>query len=362
MLTTLRTLLVAAVVVVGLGVGWAATATDEGRDAPPLTATASAAPAPAAPAPTAPKQGERFHKDVAAAREKAIRFLKDQQKPDGTWEEIAPNILLNMDGGATALVALALLDAGVPPDDPAVAKTVEYLAKLPPKRTYVVSLQTQVLARADTKMYAPLIQRNTDWLTEQAIGFKQNGRVDGWSYPGNAVADGSNTHFAVVALHAANRAEAKVDPKVWPAIREHYVRTQHEGGWTYHDPKFGSQVTSSMTAAGLVGLTLAEQHDKETPDGKVAFEKGMKRFLALPDDKIKSTGYLWMVTAELGRATKTTVFKAGDRERAWYREGAEQLVKDQKPNGSWVGEKGVEAHPVLTTAFALYFLGPPEKK
>src|SRR5262249_110445 len=158
-----------------------------------------------------------------AAREKAIKYLKDQQKPDGTWEGIIENILSGMEGGVTALVTVSLLEAGVPADDPAVVKAVAYLAQLPPMKTKAVCLQTRVRARVDVKKHATVIQANADWLARKAI--RNIATLEGWSYPGNNIPDGANTHFAVLGLDAAAGAGAKVDPKLWIEIRELYTRT-----------------------------------------------------------------------------------------------------------------------------------------
>ena len=114
-------------------------------------------------APVPKEVDEKFQKDVAAAREKAIKHLKSLQNPQGNWEGLALVYLADMDGGCTALVTLAMLEAGVPADDPAVKKALDYLAALPPRKTYVVSLQTQALAKADAKKYAVQIQKNADW-------------------------------------------------------------------------------------------------------------------------------------------------------------------------------------------------------
>jgi squalene cyclase len=122
----------------------------------------------------------------------------------------------------------------VPANDPAVAKAVEYLVKLKSEKTYVVSLRTQALARADAKKYATEVQAGADWLVKNRI--EKGGKLLGWSYPGNTVADNSNTHFAVMGLHAAARAGAKVDPAVWKQVRDLYAATQHQsGGWMYHN-------------------------------------------------------------------------------------------------------------------------------
>lgn len=308
----------------------------------------------------APKEAdEAFQKEVAAARDKAVKYLVKQQNPQGNWEGVVLTFLADMDGGATALCVLAMLEAGVPANDPALKKALEYLEKLPPKRTYVVSLQTQVLAKADPVKYATQIQANAGWLAGTVIR-DPGGQLAGWSYPGNTVGDNSNTHFAVFALHAAANAGAKIDPKLWADVRDYYLRTRRAGGWTYHNSNFGDTVASrSMTSAALVGLAVADKHDKPTDAGKDAFEKGMAAFLAFPDVNPKSTGYQWLVNAELGRSLGSSTFKAGEKEVAWYREGAGKLVKEQQPDGSWSFGKGIDGATVLTTAFGLYFLGLP---
>ena len=306
-------------------------------------------------------QDEKFQKEVAAAREKAVKLLLSKQKPDGSWEEVNV-VTLDMEGGQTALVALALLEAGVPADHAAVEKVAAYLAKLPPKKTYVVSLQTQVLARMDAKKYATQIQANAGWLAGSVV--RKGGEFRGWSYPaeGNA-ADGSNTHFAVVGLHAAVRAGAKVDPKLWDEIREMYARTQTKDGWAYMSMvPAGGRATTSMTASALVGLALAAKHDaaKVAAPGE-AFDKGLKAFLAGGQEKSKSEGYMWLVTAELGRALGGETFKAGEREVEWYKDGAAKLLKEQKPSGAWSLGESLDKNELYTTACGLFFLGPPQK-
>jgi len=306
---------------------------------------------------------EKFEKGVIDARTRSIDFLKRQQKKDGSWEEGTIPLLADLIGGQTALVALSLLEAGMPVNDPTIAKAVEYLVKLPPKKTYVVSLQTQVLARVDAKKHKDQIQTNADWLMEQAI---TNGdKLEGWSYPANQIADGSNTHFAVVALHVAAQAEAKVDDKVWKQIKDFYVRTQRHDGWIYYNSQTGDRSTNSMTTCALIGLLIVSKHDKDPkvkgPDP--AFEKGLKILLPWDLQNSKGTGYAMMAVAELGRLSRSNEFKVGDKTWAWYRIGAEKLIKSQKEDGSFIlGEHGTDKMPLITTASGLYFLGPPAKK
>src|SRR5436190_11588111 len=84
---------------------------------------------------------------VREAIDCGVRFLRETQRPtDGSWEvDIACQ---GNPGGWSSLAMLALLNAGVPPDDPAIVKGLKYLRPLKPETTYVVGLQTMVYALA----------------------------------------------------------------------------------------------------------------------------------------------------------------------------------------------------------------------
>jgi hypothetical protein len=303
-----------------------------------------------------------FEEKVVTARVKAIEFLKKQQDKRGTWEGIVLSLVADMEGGVTALAALSLLEAGVPANDAAVEKALAYLVKLEPKKTYVVSVQTQVLCRVDGKKHKELIQRNADWLLEKAV--KNGDKLAGWSYPANEIADGSNTHFAVVALGVAAKAGAKIDAKIWQQIRDMYVQTQQKNGWGYYAGRVssGERATRSMTTCALLGLTIAAKHDKNAKGLDAAFEKGMSAWFET-GSSTKSAAHDLFAIAELGRALDQKEFKSGQKTKDWYREGAEELIRTQQDDGSLLVRKpGLDASPILSTAFGLYFLGPPKKK
>src|SRR3954463_12036559 len=76
------------------------------------------------------KPDAELQKKIDTARAKAVKYLKDQQLKDGSWEGIVLGDIVGLKGGATALAALSLLEAGVPANDSVVAKAVEYLLKL----------------------------------------------------------------------------------------------------------------------------------------------------------------------------------------------------------------------------------------
>lgn len=300
-----------------------------------------------------------LEKSIAASRAKGIDYLKKQQKKDGTWETGALEVA-GMTGGFTALVVLSLLEAGVAHDDPAIATAMPYLLKLKHEKSYVVSLQVQVLARLDRKKYAKDIQAGADWLMEKSIS--RAGKLEGWSYPSAQIADGSNTHFAVVALREAALAGAKVPDRTWDQIRKLYAESRGNDGWGYYG-RMGQPATRTMTAAALTGLVMAAEFDKTGKGTDPAFDKGMASLLkGSPPRQGTSEVYEWFVTAELGRALATREFKSGDLVKPWYRDGAARLVKEQKINGSWEGKPGLDRSPMYATACALYFLGPPGER
>src|SRR5262245_26223512 len=83
---------------------------------------------------------------VNASIESAKKFLLSQQSKEGNWEFAGAG--RGYPGGWTALVTLALLQAGVPPEDKAIQQSLVYLRTLPPRLTYVVGVQTMVFCIA----------------------------------------------------------------------------------------------------------------------------------------------------------------------------------------------------------------------
>jgi hypothetical protein len=127
---------------------------------------------------------------VRDAIDRGVDFLKRGQFRDGSWQEVSPV----MPGGVTALSTLALLNAGVPKDDPQIQAALTILRQIPPQATYPVALQTMVFSIAEPEKDAPLIRRNVRWFEE---GQKREPRNRGmWSYPlGDG--DNSNSQFAI---------------------------------------------------------------------------------------------------------------------------------------------------------------------
>jgi hypothetical protein len=309
-----------------------------------------------------PAPDDPLGKQVAAAREKGVEFLKRHQKTKGVdagnWEGDGP-ITLFQPGGEAGLALLALVEAGVKPDDEVVARGLKYLRTVEPKHTYVVSLQIQVFCRASRADDADRIKRNVEWL-ERAVVYP-GGKFGGWTYESpksNNRPDNSNTHYAVAALHAAHKADVPVsDRNYWVAIRDYYLRTQFkDGGWAYQPSDL--RATHTMTVSGLLGLTLARDvlgKDGEAADPAVkkAYEWLAKEFKL---EARPQTFYNLDAIAALGRAAKVKELGTKGKAHDWYRLGAEWLVKNQQANGSWTLDETLSRFPLISTSFALRFL------
>ena len=281
----------------------------------------------AAPVPGDKKSDDEFQKKLDAARTKAIKYLKEKQSKDGDWEDFVLNVVGGQKGGPTALAALALLEAGVPANDTTITKAVEFLLKLEPERTYVVSLQTQECSRgADAKKYAKEIQANVDWLMEKAI--YKNGKLTGVELPDETRSPTTPTPTSRswdCTLAAASRGEGgrrNLGADLATSSPPH--RRKNGAGRTralasrdtppQHDGRRGCRTWRSRSGI-----------DKKAKGPDPAFEKGMEALLGGKLGEFgdgKSWFYSWIVSRPArtrSRLLALTEFKSGKLTKAWYR-------------------------------------------
>jgi hypothetical protein len=263
---------------------------------------------------------------------------------------------------------LALLEAGVEPDDKELVPAVNYLRQLRPQKTYVVGLQTAVLCRVNNKKDAPQIQVNVEWLEKAAV--RHQGHLLGWGYEMLAgTPDNSNTQYAVLGLYAAAQVgfAPRREKDMWKDIREFYLSSQQDnGGWGYHIER-GFPVSHTMTLAGLSGLLITDEMLKPTKESKAAAENG---FAWIGNNfTFKTSGHSFYNLhdiARVGRLSDKKTFDGARVKHNWYREGCEILTGGnpkhremaQHEDGSWTVSPGGAADglPVVSTSFALLFL------
>lgn len=335
---------------------------------------------------------------VRQSLDKGVDFLKSRQTDQGggVWNWENGELTWLQPGGTTNLVMLALLTAGVPADDPVIKRAVPYIQNLKPQHTYVVGLQTMVLAELGNIRDLDQIQKNVDWLISAAVckGGKlgAGGKLEGWTYSSNTGrADNSNTQYALLGLHAGRQAGAIIPKAVWEAIHEFYVKSQLKpmmdmkgremAGWNYLPfTNIKEEGTHTMTAAGLCGLYIAALEINDNKQGLDERTGVAKNCGVYPDDDAVAKGLRWMAQNFRFENRPHTFYNVYGIERVgrfsgqrfigdhdWYREGCELLTGvaaagdavglAQKPDGQWKIEKSqLDAYSILSTSFSVLFL------
>lgn len=310
---------------------------------------------------------------IAAARQKAMDFIRSKQDTDGSWPYEGHNT------GITALCTLALLENGAPIYDPTVDKGYRFVRKQAAtvKDTYDLALAILLLSRIGDRQDRTLIRgMGARLLAGQTVS-------GGWTYSCPAAeqsvladvkkiekkegyGDNSCTQFAVLGLWVASRYGVPIEDAMIAVARRFVEGQNSDGGWGYNDSSQGASSRESMTCAGLFCLAVARatrirqmQRAEKSSPGK----RGEKETLL--NDPVFSKGYVlvgnyaksihpgwprysvWSVE-RLG--VLLGVDKIGDAD--WFQLGADSLLKTQQTDGSWPDGK----NGLADTAFALLFL------
>jgi hypothetical protein len=337
---------------------------------------------------------------VKKAIDGGIRFIKRGQT-DGRWPEFRAH-----PHGLSALCTLALLNCGVPADDPVVAASLNKLRQLSPNEigtVYGVSLHVMVLAQADPKKHLLQIGKSVDWLEGVQI---KTGRNKGcWSYPNEyGQGDNSNAQFAVLALWEAERIGVKVNRKTWELALDYWKRSQkRDGSWGYFNDQVGADggdgrvrggnhSSGSMTCAGIASIIMCQGrlHD---PDATVKAEQveccGRKPEDA-NDPVARGVDWLRRNFTVNGNPTTSPEYAGGHNKYAhlyylyalervgrltserwigdhdWYREGThiitEGAIRPDALTGKWQLKSTIgEDDPYVATSFALLFLSKGQR-
>jgi hypothetical protein len=319
---------------------------------------------------------DRVHTSI----NKGVRYLLNQQWPEGDWEKVEG--YANHVGGITALATLALLNAGVPDADrPRVEKALTYLRGLEVNSVYARALQTMALAEASLdprrdeisrKKDLELIRRNVQWLINARV--VKDGRLQGWAYNNTNLLskNASTSQYAMLGLWAGKQAGIEIKRELWQAIRDYYVREQDpQGGFWIYDKDFGPRnhdlPSITMTTAGLAGLLIAGMElnagrEQLQAGGAIncgayrenpPLDKGLawlgQNFTISPANRVF---YHLYGVERAGRLSGLRFFGEHD----WYREGSDFLVGKQNPEGSWSAPGEFDKYPISSTAFAVLFL------
>jgi hypothetical protein len=337
-------------------------------------------------------------KKINDAIVKGVWFLRDTQRPNGSWDE-------NFAVGYAALAGLTLLECGVPANDPAVQKAATFVRNESVKLgtncdNYQRSLTILFLDRLGESKDRSLIQylalcliagqHPTDgaWSysapaldralvpqllkqlgdKKKSLGDWRKTALKGGTYT-VAGWDNSNTQFVILALWVAQRHQVPIAKSI-ALVEKHFRDTQlpngpdpannnlNLGGSWYYNTDGNSGVWPSMTCAGLLGLAIAHgvsQDKKQKPLDDLAVKQGLAmlaREIDRPGESRSPDYYFLWSLERVGVLYNLTKIEGKD----WYAWGCKTLLPIQLGDGSWRIGRYYGETPIVNTCFVLLFL------
>ncbi len=292
------------------------------------------------------------HEEVSRAIELAVEFLRAEQREDGSWPYQTPEHVQ----GSAALAVLALSEAGVPEDDPAIQRGINYFLEEPVTEIYNAACIAMALASVNPARHIRHIARMRDFLVSA-----QNARGM-WSYrrgdPLRVVGDNSNTQFAMLGLQAAISVGLSVDEDALRQAERHYESSQNtDGGWGYRpgDPTRGSMTAAGVASLYILGSSLyvhGEECGEYQHDTRIAAAMGwLERNYSVRTHPQGPDGwvYYWLYALErVGVLSGLRTIGGND----WYLDGSRFIVDTQNEDGSWMAGRD----RVPNTCLAVLFL------
>lgn len=327
---------------------------------------------------TDPKVAER----AGSAIDKALRWMRTRQKPDGSYGDHL---------GVTALVVTAMARsprAYREVDGPFMRDAVAYLRKAarPDGRItdgggyemYTTALAVIALKSLGEAKHDDLVQKAQAWMraqqTVEAVGYHPDEKFyGGFGYGSSLRPDLSNTQYAIEALRMSGLTAN--DPALVNAIK--FVqriqnRTESndvpgaldDGGFAYY-PGYsfagGWTSTGSMTYAGIKSLLFADVAGDD-PRVQAATKWALKHYTVDENPGLGASGYYYYLDVfakAWALAGAATVVTADGVKHDWFQDLATKLLAEQHADGYWVNTRSArfwEDRPELTTAHAILAL------
>lgn len=329
-----------------------------------------------------------------SAVDRAVDFLRTRgQAADGSFSK-------DSGIGVTAVVTAGLLRAGVSPNDPVAAKALKFLEGFVRPdggiyqpdtfyKNYETSLAVLCFKEANKDgRYDKLLAGADKFLKgiqwDEGEGHARSSLYyGGGGYGRSKRPDLSNTAFLIEALRATgNKPDDEAIQKALVFVsRCQNLETEHnttpfaaknpdggfyytpaEGGLSMADktPDGGLRSYGSMTYAGLKSMIYAGV-GPEDPRVKAAFQWAKKHYDVKSNPGMGDAGlyyYYHTFAKALDAMGVDEVAGSDGAKHDWRRELREELLRRQKPDGSWVNENSrwLEGEPNLVTGYVLMTL------
>ncbi len=310
---------------------------------------------------------DQMNPAAKAAVDKALTFLANNQRADGSFNEALGNT-----SGVVASIQIAFMAAGQVPGEGVyghvTAKATQYLLSSAQSNgllfrpeaggqsMYHHGLATLALAEVWGMTADPRV-RNAVQKAVDLICASQNAK-GGWRYqPKIADDDLSVTVMQLMALRAARDAGIAVPKEVIDAGIE-YVKHCHnpksqgkDGGFSY-TPNAGSGL--ARTGAGVTSLQVAGDYRSTEVQEGVEYLLGCQP-LGKREEENKEFRFYGLYYATAGIYLSQSIGTWGKNAwNQWYPAVVKQLVAEQKPDGKWEG-----AHGLYNTAMGVVILSIP---
>ncbi len=319
--------------------------------------------------------------NVDKAIERGIAYLWSIRHKEGHWEvwsrdqwakQFDPEAWRGYNGpgqytGGTALALMALHKSGASQDDERFEKAVKLIAEIEPSQTYARGLRGALWASLGRpRVYHKLMEREKDWLLG---GLYADGSYGYYAPPNNDIRmlkqsggyrDYSNTQYGLLGTWLLSDAGIEVPHKYWELVGKGYLKNQgKDGGWGYH-LKDDQTSTATMTLGALAGLyivwdKLYAADCNRAPDRNLvnAIARGLDWMGKNYTHRGSHGNYIFYGIERVGVAGGLKYFGEHD----WWKAGATHLLRTQKADGGWGGEKGDRYDlRACQAAWALLFL------
>ena len=195
----------------------------------------------------------RNHGHPSSVRQSRKVWLtsRNAERADGSWDDYT-----GYSGGVSCLCTLALLNCGVPLEDPQMHKALEFVRSLKAEKTYVVSLETMVMCLAEPKRDLLHIKNNVQWLEDlqnQPDLKEKDPRRGSWTYMPDFTRATATPRIRNSRCWLCMRPSESACPSrsdTWRLALDYWVRQQNnDGSWSYFPARMPG--TGSMTCAGI---------------------------------------------------------------------------------------------------------------
>jgi len=308
-------------------------------------------------------------KAVEEAIKKGTAFLLQEQQKDGSWgrfiadPKAGPANPHYQVTGPTALAAYALMECDVSPQNPQIAKALEWLGEQKEDHTYSLALRANAWLAANRTTKAKYI-RPLEKDVGVLVSATRTGAYHYLAKPQNTWCN-SNSQYGVLGLWAGVQGNVELPTEIWKRVMGHWEKCQnHDGGWPY---SAGGESTAAMTAGGVASLYVCldslfnqaflqcqgNMNYKPITAGLDWLDKNFQATMQGQKLGHSDMPYYLYALERTGLASGRKYFGKQD----WYKAGATWLVGQQAPDGSWTSQFNAgNTGKTLGTAYALLFL------